>query len=69
MALNPRIMAVPLQVANRDEHIHRFLTSLPRLDADSRADTPNHEEGADGPPKGDLGELQGKSWSFKTKRD
>ena len=30
MALNPRIMAIPPQPTNREEHIHRFLTSLPK---------------------------------------
>ena len=32
MALNPRIMAIPPQHTNREEHIHRFLTSLPNLE-------------------------------------
>ena len=34
MALNPRIMAIPPQPTDREEHIHRFLTSLPKANPD-----------------------------------
>lgn len=65
MALNPRIMAVPPQATDRAEHIHRFLTSLPKLGSPSTRDSPTTkldmhddrqgaEEGVDGSRQGGL---------------
>lgn len=68
MALNPRIMAIPPQPTDREEHIHRFLTSLPRQNPDLgsnnlQTDHPDDPNGKGTKSQVDdkkLGELEGK---------